>query len=77
MRGTAVTRLAMAECTEAETAAITGHSLHDVGAILDAHCLKRDTKLAQSAIRKLETRTNVQLNVQLTASRPEVVYLSN
>jgi integrase len=59
LRGTAVTRLAMAECTEAEIAAITGHSLRDVGAILDAHYLKRDPKLAESAIRKLETRTKV------------------
>ena len=27
LRGTAVTRLALAECTEAEIATITGHSL--------------------------------------------------
>lgn len=57
LRGTAVTRLALAECTEAEIAAITGHSLKDVGAILDAHYLKRDPKLAESAIKKLETGT--------------------
>jgi len=30
LRGTAVTRLAIAGCTEAEIAAITGHSLRDV-----------------------------------------------
>lgn len=30
LRGTAVTRLALAECTEAEIATITGHSLRDV-----------------------------------------------
>jgi integrase len=57
LRGTAVTRLALAECTEAEIATITGHSLRDVRSILDAHYLHRDPALAESAIRKLETRT--------------------
>ena len=57
LRGTAVTRLAIAGCTEVQIAAITGHSLKDVGAILDAHYLKRDPALAEEAIRKLETRT--------------------
>lgn len=57
LRGTAVTRLALAECSEAEIATITGHSLRDVGAILDAHYLKRDGGLGESAIRKLERRT--------------------
>lgn len=56
LRGTAVTRLALAECSEAEIATITGHSLRDVAAILDAHYLKRDPRLAESAIRKLERR---------------------
>lgn len=54
LRGTAVTRLALANCSEAEIATITGHSLRDVGAILDAHYLKRDSGLAVSAIRKRE-----------------------
>jgi integrase len=58
LRGTAVTRLAVAGCTEAEIAAITGHSLRDVGAILDAHYLHRDPALAESAIHKLEKGTN-------------------
>ncbi|MCX2698357.1 tyrosine-type recombinase/integrase [Ochrobactrum chromiisoli] len=58
LRGTAVTRLALAECTEAEIATISGHSLRDVRSILDAHYLNRDPKLAESAIRKLESRTN-------------------
>lgn len=58
LRGTAVTRLALAGCSEAEIATITGHSLRDVGAILDAHYLKRDFRLAVSAIEKLERRTN-------------------
>ena len=58
LRGTAVTRLAIAGCTEAEIATITGHSLRDVRSILDAHYLHRDPALAESAIRKLERRTN-------------------
>lgn len=57
LRGTAVTRLALAGCTEAEIATITGHSLRDVRSILDAHYLNRDPALAESAIRKLERRT--------------------
>jgi integrase len=57
LRGTAVTRLAIAGCTEAEISAITGHSLRDVGAILDAHYLHRDPALAENAIRKLEKGT--------------------
>ena len=54
LRGTAVTRLALSECTEAEIATITGHSLRDVHSILDAHYLHRDPALAESAITKLE-----------------------
>ena len=57
LRGTAVTRLALAECTEAEIATITGHSLRDVRSILDAHYLHRDPGLAESAIHKLEKGT--------------------
>jgi integrase len=57
LRGTAVTRLALAGCTEAEIASITGHSLRDVGAILDGHYLHRDPELAGKAIAKLEART--------------------
>ena len=57
LRGTAVTRLAVAGGTEAEIATITGHSLRDVRTILDAHYLHRDPALGDSAIRKLEGRT--------------------
>ena len=57
LRGTAVTRLALAGCTEAEIATITGLSLRSVCAILDIHYLNRDPALAESAIRKLERRT--------------------
>ena len=54
LRGTAVTRLAFADCSEAEIATITGHSLKDVGAIVDAHYLSRDSRLADSAMKKRE-----------------------
>jgi integrase len=54
LRGTAVTRLALVDCTEAQIASITGHSLHDVKSILDAHYLHRDVELARAAIHKLE-----------------------
>jgi integrase len=54
LRGTAVTRLAIVGCSEAEIATITGHSLRDVRSILDANYLHRDPALAESAIRKLE-----------------------
>jgi integrase len=57
LRGTAVTRLALAGCTEAEIATVTGHSLRDVRSILDAHYLARDRALGDSAITKLERRT--------------------
>jgi integrase len=56
LRGTAVTRLALVGCTEAEIATITGHSLRDVRSILDAHYLHRDIELARTAITKLEMR---------------------
>jgi integrase len=63
LRGTAVTRLALVGCTEAEIATITGLSLASVRAILDAHYFHRDPALAESAIRKLETRTDFSKNV--------------
>jgi integrase len=56
-RGTAVTRLAVAGCTVPEIATFTGHSLKDVQSILDAHYLHRDPAMAESALRKLERRT--------------------
>jgi integrase len=54
LRGTAVTRLAIASATEPEIATITGHSLRSVRAILDTHYLNRDPALAESAIAKLK-----------------------
>lgn len=55
LRGTAVTRLALAGCNESEIATITGHSIRDVGSIMDTHYLSRDSRLAESATRKRET----------------------
>jgi len=52
LRGTAVTRLALVGGTEAEIAAITGHSLRDVRSILDARYLHRDPELVRAAIHK-------------------------
>lgn len=54
LRGTAVTRLALAGATPPEIATVTGHSLRDVNEILDAHYLNRDPALGEAAIRKLE-----------------------
>jgi integrase len=45
LRGTAVVRLP-------QIAAVTGHSLKDVEAILDAHYLGRDIQLAEAAKRE-------------------------
>jgi integrase len=58
LRGTAVTRLALAGCTEAEIVTLTGLLLQSVRSILDKHYLARDPALGESAIRKLERRTN-------------------
>jgi len=57
LRGTAVTWLALAKCTEAEIATLTGLSLRSVRSVLDAHYFHRDPALAESAVRKLERRT--------------------
>ncbi|MBV9394252.1 MAG: tyrosine-type recombinase/integrase, partial [Methylobacteriaceae bacterium] len=59
LRGTAVTRLALAGCTEAEIATITGHTTRDVRSILDAHYLHRDPVLGENAIKKLEAGTKI------------------
>ena len=58
LRGTAVTRLAIAGATVPEIAAITGHNLKEVGSILDAHYMHRDPELGKAAIRKLEESGN-------------------
>ena len=53
LRGTAVTRLSEVGCTPQQIATITGHSLRDVGAILDKY-LSRNDQIAVAAIAKLE-----------------------
>ena len=53
LRGTAVTALADAGCTEAEIAAITGHTLKGAAAILSTY-LSRTNDQAKGAIVKLE-----------------------
>jgi integrase len=53
LRGTAVTRLADADCTVQQVACITGHSYRDAAAILDRYTARTD-KLAIAAIAKLE-----------------------
>ena len=73
LRGTAVTRLAIAGATEAEIAAITGHSLRDVRSILDLHYLHRDPALAENAIRKLESDRKANKHSQLPSQPAEVV----
>lgn len=59
LRGTAVTRLSVAGCTPQEVATLTGHSVRDVHTILDRHYLNRDQAMAESAIKKLETGTQI------------------
>jgi hypothetical protein len=59
LRGTAVVRLAIAGATVPQIGAVTGHSLKDVEAILDAHYLGRDIQLAEAAVQKLEARTKL------------------
>jgi hypothetical protein len=53
LRGTAITRLAEAGCTELEIAAITGHSFASVHRILE-HYLAPTRRLAAEAMKKLE-----------------------
>lgn len=54
LRGSAVTRLALAGCTPPEIASVTGHALADVCAMLDRHYLGERATLADNAIRRLE-----------------------
>jgi integrase len=56
LRGTAVTRLARAECSVPQIAALTGHSLKDAQAILDGHYFSREASLAEEAVSKLERK---------------------
>ncbi len=54
LRGTAVTRLALAGCSIAEIGAVTGHSPKDIDAILHVHYLGGQRELAQQAVAKWE-----------------------
>jgi len=54
-----VVRLAIAGASVRQIAAVTGYSLKDVEAILDAHYLGRDIQLAEAAVLKLEARTKL------------------
>ena len=54
--GAAPLRLALAGCTVPEIAAITGHSIRDVEAILEAHYLGGQVELAEQAIVKLDAK---------------------
>ena len=56
LRGTTVTRLALAGCSIAEIGAITGHSPKDIDAILHAHYLGGQRELAAQAMNKWEHR---------------------
>ncbi|HEY0568835.1 MAG TPA: tyrosine-type recombinase/integrase, partial [Xanthobacteraceae bacterium] len=60
LRGSAVTRLALAGATAAEIASVTGHSLSDVGTMLDRHYLGERAELADNAIDRLERRNREQ-----------------
>ena len=64
LRGSAITRLAVAGATVPEIAKLSGLSLADVKSILDRHYLGGDEVLAETAVRKLETRTNLQNGLQ-------------
>jgi integrase len=54
LRGTAVVRLAIAECTVPEIASVTGHSLGEVRTILETHYLYLDQALSENAMAKLQ-----------------------
>jgi integrase len=56
LRGSAVTRLALAGAPPQEIAGVTGHSLSDVASILDRHYLGDRAALAENAIRRLERK---------------------
>lgn len=54
LRGTAITRLAMVGATSHEISGVTGHSIHDVEAMLDRHYMGQRAALGDKAMRKLE-----------------------
>lgn len=60
LRGSAITRLALAGATPQEIAGVTGHSIKDVSAMLDRHYLGDRVALGEKAIRRLERKTRGQ-----------------
>lgn len=54
LRGTAVTRLALAKASVPQIASVTGHSLKEVESILDTHYLGGRLELAEQAMSLLE-----------------------
>jgi integrase len=52
LRRTAVTKMFISGCSEAEIATITGHSHKTVHQILDKHYFHRDLELAENALLK-------------------------
>ncbi|KQM88440.1 integrase [Sphingomonas sp. Leaf23] len=76
LRGTVVTRLALAGASPPEIATLTGHSLRDVNDILDRHYLNRDVRMAKAAVGKLESsakkaRTNQRKPTTRAEKRPD------
>jgi integrase len=70
LRGTAVVTLARAGCNEVEIYSITGHKPGDVQAILTAHYLPRDAKVAENAIEKLNAYRAQKEEKRTKNSRP-------
>lgn len=77
IRGTAVTRLAIAGASIPEIATFTGHSLEDVQRILDAHYLGRDVSLAQAAISKRERHESGSKLPTVSPTDPDVLATSS
>jgi integrase len=77
LRGTAVTRLAAAGCSVAEIASLTGHSLRDAEAILDAHYLGGRQQLAETAMTKLEKKEVGTQTVKPGVNPSDVLYRSS
>jgi integrase len=73
LRGTAVTRLSLAGCSVPEIAGITGHSLRNAEAILNANYLGGGAERAKAAMRKLEKRTrSVKPGVKRSVRSPKI-----
>lgn len=71
LRGTAVTRLARAGCTQPQINIFTGHAMSDVRSILEKHYLHHDPEIALDAVRKLEKRTGAPKRAPKRSARPK------